>query len=421
MRDILLGALRAAVDAARPERVLAAHLPPKPFGKTVVVGAGKAAAGMARALEAAWDGPLSGVVVTPYGHTGYGHTGEPPQHVRVLEAAHPVPDGAGARAAGEILAAVSDLTRDDLVLCLLSGGGSALLSAPWGVTLEEKAALSVDLLASGASIHQINAVRKHLSRVKGGQLARACMPAKVVSLIVSDVVGDDLSTVASGPTAPDRSTFMEALVILERYGIAAPAARRHLLRGAEGELPETPKPGDPVFERVENRLIVTNRAALGAAQGFLVEKNVPARLLSDEIEGPSRAAARAHAREALKLGPGEALLSGGETTTVVGKGAGRGGRNLEFLLALALELGGAPFFALAADTDGIDGSSFAAGAVLTPDTLDRAQESGLDPRAFLEASDAHGFFGRLGDLVVTGPTGTNVNDFRAIVRIKGSV
>lgn len=410
-RDLLLDAFRAAVDAARPEKVLADHLPPRPFGKTVVVGAGKAAAGMARALEAAWDGPLSGVVVVPYGHAG-----EPPRHVRVLEAAHPVPDGASVRGAEEVLSAVSGLSRDDLALCLLSGGGSALLGAPWGVTLAEKAALTGELLASGASIGQINAVRKHLSRVKGGQLARACLPAQVVSLIVSDVVGDDLGVIASGPTAPDRSSFVGALVILERYGIKAPGARRHLLRGAQGELPETPGPDDPIFERVENRLIVTNKSALKAAERFLCGHGLRAHVLSDEIEGPSVQAARAHAREALRLAPGEALLSGGETTTVVGKGAGRGGRNLEFLLALALELAGAPFYALAADTDGRDGSSFAAGAVLTPDTLARARDLSLEARAFLNNSDAHGFFAALGDLVVTGPTGTNVNDFRAVVR-----
>ena len=415
-RNLLLGAFGAAVDAARPEQVLAAQLPPRPTGHTVVVGAGKAALSMALALEAAWAGPLSGVVVVPYGQAG-GRT----QHIRVLEASHPVPDEAGVRATARILAAVTGLSRDDLVLCLISGGGSALLSAPWGVTLAEKAALTGELLASGASIQQINAVRKHLSRVKGGQLARAGAPARVVSLIVSDVVGDDPGVIASGPTAPDRSTFAEALLILERYGVQAPRARRHLLAGAQGELPETPGPGDPVFERVENRLIVTGRAALGAARGFLEGRGLRARVLSDQIEGPAVQAARAHARAAKALAPGEALLSGGETTTIVksgaGSGPGRGGRNLEFTLALALELEGAPIYALAADTDGIDGSSFAAGAVLTPDSLRRARDLGLNARAFLHNSDAHGFFERLGDLVVSGPTGTNVNDLRLIVRI----
>lgn len=303
------------------------------------------------------------------------------------------------------------------MLCLLSGGASALLSAPWGVTLQQKADLTRELLRSGASIREINAVRKHLSRVKGGQLARACAPARVVSLIVSDVVGDDLSVIGSGPTAPDPTTFTEALLILERYRVAAPEARRHLQRGALGELPETPKPGDAVFSRVENQLIVTNARALDAARHFLTGAGVKARVLSDSIEGPAREAAWAHARASGELAPGQALLSGGETTTVV-QGTGRGGRNLEFLLALATELSGREgIYALAADTDGIDGSSHAAGAVITPDTLARAAQIGLDAWTFLEASDAHSFFEQLGDLVVTGPTGTNVNDFRLLMRL----
>lgn len=412
-RELLRRAFDVAVEAARPERVVARFLPPAPQGRTVVVGAGKAAARMARAVEDAWNAELSGVVIAPYGHADEVR----PSRIRVLEAAHPVPDEAGVAATGEVLQAVRDLSPNDLVLCLLSGGGSALLVAPWGVTLAQKADLTRQLLSSGAGIGQINAVRKHLSRVKGGQLARACLPARLVSLIVSDVVGDDLSVIASGPTVPDRSSFAEALVILERYDIAAPEARRHLYAGAMGEWSETPKEGEAAFARSETHLIVTNAAALGAAREYLAGEGVTARVLSDCIEGDSRRAATMHARVARELPLGAALLSGGETTTVVRAGAGRGGRNLEFLLALALELNGeAGIHALAADTDGIDGSSGAAGALITPDTLPRAEALGLNARAFLDASDAHGFFDALGDLVVTGPTGTNVNDFRLLWR-----
>lgn len=394
--------------------MLTRFLPEPPRGHTVVIGAGKAAASMAAALEAAWPGPLSGVVVTRYGHGADIST----KAVRVLEAAHPVPDAAGVAATQEILRSVAGLGADDLVLCLLSGGGSALLCGPSGVTLDQKAALTEQLLRCGASIDEMNAVRKHLSKVKGGQLAAACAPARVVSLIVSDVVGDDLSTIASGPTAPDPSTYTEAVVVLDRYRLAAPEARRHLVRGALGEYPETPKPGDPGEDRVQNHIIVSGASALGAAAAVLTADGLSTRILSDQITGPARRAAKDHARAIRAAPPGTALLSGGETTTVVPEGAtGRGGRNLEFLLALALELGeGAGVYALAADTDGIDGSSDAAGAIITPDTLSRARQLGLDARAYLEGADAHGFFERLGDLVVTGPTGTNVNDFRLLLR-----
>jgi len=410
----LQSAYHAAVQAAQPEQAVPAFLPRAPAGRTVVIGAGKAAAGMARAVERHWNGALTGVVVTRFGHA----RGEGTRHVRVLEAAHPVPDTSGVLATQGVLEATQGLTQEDVVLCLLSGGGSALLTAPWGITLAEKADLTRALLGSGASIHEINAVRKHLSRVKGGQLARACQPARVVSLIVSDVVGDDLSVIASGPTAPDPSTFTDALAILDRYGIQAIAARRHLTRGALGELPETPKPADAIFHRVENHLIVTNATALEAARRELERAGLTVRVLSDAVQGPARRAAREHARIARTLPDGGAVLSGGETTTVVPAGAGRGGRNLEFLLALALELQGEPrVYALAADTDGIDGSSDAAGAVVTPSTLARASRCGLDARAHLEDGNAHAFFERLGDLLVTGPTGTNVNDFRVVARL----
>ncbi|PYE55813.1 glycerate kinase type-2 family protein [Deinococcus yavapaiensis] len=412
-RDVLSSAFAAAVNAARPESVLPRFLPEPPAGRTVVVGAGKAAARMALAVDAAWPADLTGVVITPYGHAGE----RLPQRIRVLEAAHPVPDAAGEEATREVLEAVSNLTPNDLVLCLLSGGGSALLTAPRGVTLARKAELTRALLACGASIHEINAVRKHLSRVKGGGLANAAKPARVVSLIVSDVVGDDLSTIASGPTAPDPTSFTEAFMVLMRHDVAVPDVRRFLSDGAAGRHAETPKPGDELFGRVENHLVVTNRLALDAASVHLTRLGFTSRIVSDRIEGPARSAARAHAALARDLVSGRALLSGGETTTIVREGAGRGGRNLEFLLALAVELGeDHGLYALAADSDGIDGTSFAAGGFLTPDTLRRARDLGLDARAFLGASDAHGFFEALGDLVVTGPTGTNVNDIRLVVR-----
>jgi glycerate 2-kinase len=411
--EALQDAFRAAVSAAQPDLTVSAHLPDPPAGRTVVVGAGKAAATMAAAFHRDYTAAASGVVVTRYGHA----LQAAPRGIRVLEAAHPVPDEAGVAATREVLQAVSGLAEDDLVVCLISGGGSALLCAPNGVTLQEKAALTSDLLRSGADITEMNVVRKHLSAVKGGQLARACHPARVVALVVSDVVGDDLSSIASGPAYPDPSTFADALAILDRFGIAAPAARRHLKRGARGEVPETPKPGDPVFERVSHRFIATGNIALEAGAASLRAPGLEASVTSDRVTGEARDVAAAHAREARTLRPGSAILSGGETTVTV-RGKGRGGRNLEFLLALAIELGGEPgLYALAADTDGIDGNTDAAGAVLTPETLRRATALGLNARASLADNDAYGFFSRLGDLVITGPTGTNVNDFRAILSV----
>ncbi len=412
-RDILLKAFHAAVDAAKPNRAMLGALPDAPKGRTVAVGGGKAAAGMAVALETAWPTELSGVVVTRYGHAP-----KKPERIELLEASHPVPDEASQHAGTRILETVRGLSKDDLVIVLLSGGGSALMVAPDGVTLLEKIRLSQQLLRSGADIFEMNTVRKHLSRLKGGHLAVAAAPARVVSMIVSDVVGDDLSVIASGPTVPDPSTFQDAIQILEKYRINAPDVLRHFQRGAAGQIPETPKSNHPAFDRTENHLIVTNATALEAAKNALEHAGFQARVWSDRVTGEAKGAAIEHAEEAAKLAPGAAFLTGGETTVTV-RGHGRGGRNLEFLLALALELQGLDgVYAIACDTDGIDGASDAAGAIIAPDTLERAAQLGLDAQSSLENNDAHAFFSRLGDLVLTGPTGTNVNDFRCVVRIK---
>ena len=412
-RQALLNAFGAAVAAARPEAAVAeaVRAMARPVGRTVVVGGGKAAAGMALAFEEAWDalsGPaLSGVVVTPYGHVQ-----QRPRHIAVLEAGHPEPDAAGVLAGARLLGAVRGLTPGDLVVALISGGGSALMVAPDGVTLGEKLQITRALLHSGADITEINAVRKGLSRIKGGRLALAAAPARVVSLIVSDVVGDDLSAIASGPTVPDTSSPQAALSVLQRYGIDLPAAERHLRVLAA--VPTRQVQG-------EAHLIVTNATALAAARTELQRAGYLASVWSDSVTGEASDAARLHARQARTLKPGEVLLSGGETTVTV-RGTGQGGRNCEFLLALATELGpGAGLYAIACDTDGIDGVSNdgengAAGALLTPDTLERAARLGLDARRMLGNNDAASFFAALGDLVVVGPTGTNVNDFRAILR-----
>ncbi len=377
-----------------------------------MVGGGKAAAGMAKALEDAWEGELEGVVVTRYGHAT-----ERPQRIRLLEASHPVPDQASEYAATQILEAVRGLSSDDLVMVLISGGGSALMVAPNGVTLAEKLQINQQLLNSGADIVEMNTVRKHLSNLKGGHLALAAAPARVIALIVSDVVGDDLSTIASGPTVPDPTRFQDAIRVLEKYQIDAPSALEHFRTSSL----ETPKPGHPAFARVENHLIVTNATALEAARVQLEAVGIRTRIFSDSITGEARAAAKLHALEARKLEPGTAFLSGGETTVTV-RGTGRGGRNCEFLLALALELSGeSNIYAIACDTDGIDGVTEAAGAILTPDSLKRAVRLGLDAAAMLENNDAYSFFAALGDLVVVGPTGTNVNDFRCVTRVAWSL
>lgn len=413
-RTLLRDLFDAAVARADPAVVLPRFLPPPPRGRTIVIGAGKAAASMAAAVEAAWDGPLTGLVVTRYGH------GAPTRSIEVIEAGHPMPDAAGSAAAARILALADAAGPDDLVLCLVSGGGSALLAAPAPcVALADKQAVTRALLRSGATIHEINAVRKHLSAIKGGRLAERARPAKVVTLAISDVPGDDPDVIASGPTVPDRSTLADARAVLARHGIAPPpAVAARLVEPAA----ETPKPGDPVFERAEYRMIATPREALDAAAAHAARHGLAAPVLSDRIEGEAREVGKVLAAIALEVAergrPFAApavLLSGGETTVTV-RGQGRGGRNAEFLLGLALALDGAAGIrAIACDTDGIDGSEDNAGAIVTPDTLARARARGLDPAAMLADNDAYGLFAALDDLVVTGPTRTNVNDFRAVL------
>ena len=407
--------------AASADTVMAGRLPEPPAGRTVVVGAGKAAAAMARAVEHAWRKPLSGLVVTPYGHS------VACARIEVVEAAHPVPDEAGRAAAARIVAQVGGLSADDLVLCLVSGGGSALLALPAeGIGPDDERRVGAALLRSGAPIAEINCVRKHLSAIKGGRLAVAAWPAPVVTLIISDVPGDDPSVVASGPTVGDPTTYAQALGVLEKYGIEAPlAAARHLRAGAAGgrDAPEeTPKPGDPRLARSTTVVLATAHDAVAAATAAAGSWGLRPIVLGEQIEGEAREVGGRHAEHALQLldwSGGEAvaavLLSGGETTVTV-RGNGRGGRNSEYLLGLALGLDAQPgVYALAADTDGIDGSAANAGAFVAPDTLVRAAAAGLDPRALLADNDAYSLFDSLDDLVITGPTRTNVNDFRAIL------
>jgi hydroxypyruvate reductase len=418
-KQLLIQSFKAAVAAADPLEILPGHLPRPPSGRTLVIGAGKAAASMALAVEQHWprDAPLEGLVITRYRH------GLPTRRVRVIEAGHPVPDAAGETAAKEILQRTRSLAPSDLLLALISGGGSALLSLPVEtVGMEALKATTRELLRSGAPIQDINTVRKHLSAIQGGRLAAACR-APVLALIISDVTGDDPTHIASGPCAPDPTTYGDALEVLHRYGVnAAPAVREHLERGAGREVPETPKPGDGIFARVENRVIATARQALLAAREFLHARGVPTMNLGDSVTGEASevakvyaALARQIAQHADPLKPPVALISGGECTVTV-RGNGRGGRCTEFLLSLAIELAGTPsVHAIACDTDGIDGSEDNAGAVLLPDSLARGTRLGLDARKLLADNDAYGFFSRLEDLVVTGPTRTNVNDYRAIL------
>ncbi|ACB82755.1 Hydroxypyruvate reductase [Methylorubrum populi BJ001] len=414
--DLLRRLFAAAVAAADPAVSLAQHLPSPPPGRTVVVGAGKAAASMARAVEAAWPGELSGLVVTRYGH------GAPTARIEVVEAAHPVPDAAGEAAARRVLDLVAGLTPDDLVLCLISGGGSSLLSLPAeGLTLADKQAVNRGLLKSGASIGEMNCVRRHLSAIKGGRLAAACHPARVVTLLISDTPGDDPLDIASGPTVADPTTGADALTILDRYRIEIPdAVRAHLLSGRG----ESVKPGDPRLGTPEVRMVATPLMALRAAADLARQEGVPALILGDAIEGEAREVgqvmagiARSVAAHGLPLAKPCLLLSGGETTVTV-RGSGRGGRNVEFLLALGVALGGqAGIYAIAGDTDGVDGIEAIAGAVLTPETPVRAAAAGLSLTDSLDRNDGHGFFETLGNGVITGPTLTNVNDFRAILII----
>ena len=406
-RDLLRTLCDAAITAAQPSLCLPAHLPAQPKGRTIVVGAGKASAAMAAAVEANWQGPLEGLVLTRYGH------GCPCRHIEIVEAAHPVPDKAGFEAAARIHDLVQDLTPDDLVLCLISGGGSALLTAPAaGISLAEKQAVNKALLASGVPIGEMNCLRKHLSAIKGGRLAVAAYPAKVVSLLISDVPGDDPSTVASGPTVADPTTRADALAILDKYDLDVPPSVRAFL---ETEAAETPKPGDPRLATADTRMIATPRMSIEAAAKVAREHGYHIIDLGDDLEGEARDVGAAHARIALETTGPAIIVSGGETTVTL-KGRGRGGRNAEYALALAIGLQGAGNISgVAIDTDGIDGSEDNAGARVSPDVLARAQDKGVDAHAMLANNDAYGFFEATGDLVTTGPTLTNVNDFRAII------
>ncbi len=401
MRKLLEESFRAAVAAADPLEILPPHLPRPPRGRTFVAAAGKAAASMALAVEQHWPraAPLAGLAITRYAH------GLPTTRIRVLEAGHPVPDAAGEAGARELLESVRALGPDDLLLCLVSGGGSSLLSLPAaGVPIEGLKVMTQALLRSGAPIQEMNTVRKHLSAIQGGRLAAACR-APVLALIVSDVVGDDPTHIASGPCAPDPSTVEDAQAVLRRYGIAAP-----------GPFSETPKPGDALFARVENRVIATARRSLEAAALLFEARGIAPTILGDDITGEAREVGKTMAVQARNARRPSVLISGGECTVTLRGAGGRGGRCAEFLLALAVELqGAAGVHAIAADTDGIDGSENNAGAVLAPDSLARAAALGLDARILLAANDSYGFFSALGDLLISGPTRTNVNDYRAIL------
>ena len=418
-RELLLGSFHAALAAADPLKIVPQHLPKPPKGRTLVVGAGKAAAAMALAVEQNWPvkTPLDGLVITRYQH------GLLTSRIAVVEAGHPVPDESGEQAAREVLRRAKGLTSDDLLLVLVSGGGSALLSLPVeGIGMDELRATTRELLKCGAPIQEMNTVRKHLSAIQGGRLAAACR-APVVALMISDVTGDDPTHVASGPCAPDPTTYQDALDVLKRYEVKAPkSVVDHLARGAKGEIPETPKPGSRIFKRVENRVIATAQRSLQAAAGFFIGNDIHPAILGDSVTGEAREVAKVYgalAREVKQHGlpyqPPVALISGGETTVTV-RGKGRGGRNAEFLLALAVDLSGADsIHALACDTDGIDGTEDNAGAVLEPDSLQRAGKKKLQAARLLDDNDGYGFFAALGDLVVTGPTRTNVNDYRVIL------
>ena len=413
-RELLVKMFEAAIESAQPEHCVPRHLPEPGKGRTIVIGAGKASSAMAQALERSWAGPLSGLVVTRYGY------GVPCERIEIVEAAHPVPDQAGLQAAQRMMALVSGLSADDTVIGLISGGGSSLLPLPLdGITLEDKQAVNRALLASGATIGEMNTVRRHLSAIKGGRLAAACHPARVVTLLISDVPGDRPCDIASGPTVGDPSTCADALAIVKRYGIDLPPAVREVLESGRGE---SVKPGDTRLARCETRMIATPQMALEAAAAVAKEGGITPYILGNAIEGEARDVGKAMAgmaRQVAEFGQPFAkpcvMLSGGETTVTV-RGQGRGGRNVEFLLSLGLTLEGcAGVHALAGDTDGVDGQEEIAGAVLGPDTLARAWALGIKPADSLQNNDGHGFFGALGDSVVTGPTLTNVNDFRAIL------
>jgi len=420
-RELLQGSFTAALAAADPLKIVPEHLPQPPKGRTLVVGAGKAAASMALAVEQSWpaDAPLDGLVITRYQH------GLLSNRITVVEAGHPVPDAAGEQAAAEILKRVKALTPQDLLLVLVSGGGSSLLSLPVaGISMADMKQLTSQLLRSGAPIQAMNTVRKHLSAIQGGRLAAASR-APVLALVVSDVTGDDPTHIASGPCAPDPTTYQDALDILERYAVQPPPAiAAHLMRGKNREIAETPKPGDRVFAKTENRVIATARQSLQAAADYFRDKGITPAILGDSVTGEAREVGKVYGaltREIRTHGapwaPPVALISGGECTVTM-RGQGRGGRCAEFLLSLAVDLGGAKdIYALACDTDGIDGSEDNAGALLTPDALQRAARKQLSATALLDQNDAYRFFEATGDLLVTGPTRTNVNDYRVILII----
>ncbi len=406
--------------AADPLEIVPAHLPKPPDGRTLVLAAGKAAASMALAVERNWpeDKKLFGIALTRYGHA------LPLERIRWVEAGHPVPDEAGEQAAREMLSAARAVKPMDLMLALMSGGGSALLSLPVdGVSIADLRSVTRDLLRSGAAIREINTVRKHLSQIQGGRLAAACK-APVVALIISDVTGDDPTHIGSGPCAPDPTTFQEAVDVLNHFDVKPPqAVLKHLIAGLRGEREETPKPGSPLFENVVNRIIATPRRSLELAAKLFRDNGIEPVILGDSVTGEAKEVAKVMAalvREIRAHGapfkPPVALLSGGECTVTIRGTSGRGGRCGEFLLSLGTELEGiAGVHAIAADTDGIDGSEDNAGALLAPDSLARARAQGLDPRKHLETNDSYGIFSALGDLVITGPTRTNVNDYRAIL------
>lgn len=420
-RTLLLESFQAAVGAADPLKILPQHLPQPPAGKTLVVGAGKAAAAMALAVEQHWlaAAPLDGLVITRYRH------GLLTNRIKVIEAGHPVPDESGEKAAQEIVRRVKILGPNDLLLVLVSGGGSSLLSLPAEtIGMDELKATTKELLRCGAPIQDMNTVRKHISSIQGGRLAAACK-AQVLALIVSDVTGDDPTHVGSGPCAPDPSTYQDALDVIARFGVnAPPSVMLHLQRGARGEIAETPKPGDKLFGRVENRVIATAQGSLQAAAAYFRGKGIAPVVLGDSVTGEASEVAKVYAALARQIRdhgepfkPPLALISGGECTVTV-RGKGRGGRCAEFLLSLALELNAMPgAFALACDTDGIDGSEDNAGALLAPDSLARAAAAGAPAKKLLADNDGYSFFEALNDLVVTGPTRTNVNDFRVILML----
>jgi hydroxypyruvate reductase len=413
-RELLLDMFKAAIAAAQPALCVPPALPDAPKGRLIVIGAGKASAEMARAVERHWPGPLTGLVVTRYGYA------VPCERIEIVEAAHPVPDAAGLQAARRMLDRVQGLSADDTVLCLISGGGSSLLPLPFeGISLEDKQHINQVLLKSGASISEMNCVRRHLSAIKGGRLAAACHPARVVTLLISDVPGDDPRDIASGPTIGDASTCADALDIVGRYRMQLPEHVMDVLRSGRGE---SVKPDDPRLARAEVRIIATPQMALDAAARVASDAGVTPCILGDSIEGEARDVGKVMAGMALQVArrgqPFTApciLLSGGETTVTV-RGDGRGGRNVEFLLAAAIALRGEPgVYGLAGDTDGVDGQEEIAGAWFSPDTLSRAFDQGIRPMHSLDRNDGHGFFHALGDAVVTGPTLTNVNDFRALL------